>query len=91
MINCPMEGAQPPVWAALQIQTLMRRIVDPLAGPRPASMLRPVLLLAWLLVMATFWMSAPAQAGAVACPVSNPIAFAGLDWDSGAFLGDHFT
>jgi ABC-type proline/glycine betaine transport system permease subunit/ABC-type proline/glycine betaine transport system substrate-binding protein len=39
-----------------------------------------------VLVLAALWMPAPARAATAACPVSTPIAFAGLDWDSGAFL-----
>lgn len=45
----------------------------------------PVFRLTSLLaILALGWLAAPAQAGS--CPVSAPVAFAGLDWDSGAFL-----
>ena len=59
-------------------------------GARPAdpAVLRSrglMTLFGWLAAV-LFWMPAPAQAGTAACPVSTPIAFAGLDWDSGAFL-----
>lgn len=39
-----------------------------------------------LLVAFASWIAAPAHAALQACPLSRPIAFAGLDWDSGAFL-----
>jgi glycine betaine/proline transport system substrate-binding protein len=72
--------------AALRSRPLLFGIVDPVAGRRPASALRLLTLAAWVLSIATLGMSGPAQAGAAACPVTTPIAFAGLDWDSGAFL-----
>ena len=49
--------------------------------------LRIARLWMWLLaVVGLACLSAPIQAEPVACPVARPVAFAGLDWDSGAFL-----
>ncbi len=44
------------------------------------------LLVLWLAVLGLAGAVAPARAEAAGCPVATPIAFAGLDWDSGAFL-----
>jgi glycine betaine/proline transport system substrate-binding protein len=50
----------------------------------PARRMSPLVWLIAVLFLA--WVSAPARAAAGDCPVAAPIAFAGLDWDSGAFL-----
>lgn len=52
-----------------------------MASDRTAVALR---LATWLAALALGWLAVPAQASS--CPVAGPVAFGGLDWDSGAFL-----
>ena len=61
------------------------RPFDPVALLSPIA-IRRVSVLGALFLLIAIWLASPAQAAANACPVSRPIAFAGLDWDSGAFL-----
>jgi ABC-type proline/glycine betaine transport system permease subunit/ABC-type proline/glycine betaine transport system substrate-binding protein len=86
MTSAPKDAVRPDDPAAPRFRIAIPRMVSPTTGPRPTPVPRLSYLVASALLMAAFWISAPARAAATACPVPTPIAFAGLDWDSGAFL-----